>query len=137
MDIKVEVFASKVRDLDGNPENMSAAMEEQLRAFIDHLEEDSEPVRNEVHGPDGRQGGPEIIEIVQHVISNPHVIKGALTLLIQGLSNIASGQTKKNDQNDDDGKPSVISLLGKKIFLPASVAAISKFIEDVTSDAGE
>ena len=86
---------------------------------------------------DGAMGGPELLEFLLEMAKDPTTWNAAITLLLHQLNSIAKGQTKAKESDTEEKKQVQVSLGGRSIMLPVGAAAISKFIQIVTSEDAE
>ena len=110
-----------------------ADLQAEANGFADHVDA-SQPQINRTSAPKGAQGDFELIQFVIEVAKEPAAIKAGINALIYGANEISSAKSRSKEADEEATKSVRMKLLGKEIALPASVAVIKQFIEEITKN---
>lgn len=112
---------------------LSSDIKSELDEFSKHLGAD-EPKRTEKRPEGGAQGEIELIQFLVELAKEPAAIKAAISSVVYAINEIANARSKSGPQEDTEKKSVKMKVLGKEVVLPATVAVIKQFIEDLTKD---
>lgn len=108
-------------------------LKEEIASFVEHVSAESFS-QLETPAPPGAQGEFELVQFLIEVAKEPAAIKAAISSLVYAVNEITSARGKSSEDDPAEKKVSKLKILGKQIMLPASVAVIKQFIEEVTKD---
>ncbi|NOC47327.1 hypothetical protein [Ruegeria sp. HKCCD7559] len=114
-------------------EDMLADLEAEIDGFAKHVGASSIG-QSKKPAPDGAQGELELLQFLIEVAKEPMAIKAGISSLVYALNEIASAKGKSAVDDPAEKKVAKLKVLGKEIVLPASIAVIKQFIEEVTRD---
>lgn len=133
MKIEIDILGGVTAQQGANLADLEADLQAEAESFASHVGV-PEPDTKRKPAPQGAQGEVELIQFLIEVAKEPMAIKAAISALIYGANEIASAKSKSSEEDIEEKKAVRIKLLGKEIALPASVAVIKQFIEEITKD---
>jgi len=133
MKIKIEILGAVATQQGANVDDLAADLQAEANGFADHVDA-SQPQINRTSAPKGAQGDFELIQFVIEVAKEPAAIKAGINALIYGANEISSAKSRSKEADEEATKSVRMKLLGKEIALPASVAVIKQFIEEITKN---
>ncbi|MBD8875410.1 hypothetical protein [Roseibium polysiphoniae] len=133
MEIKIEISGEISAQQGVDIAELEADLRAETLDFTKHIQTD-EPVIRKTLAPEGAQSEFELIQFLIELAKEPMAIKAALNALIYGVNEIASARSKSSQDVPEAEKSVRVKVLQKEIALPASVAVIKQFIEELTKD---
>lgn len=133
MKIEIEILGSVATQQGANVSDLEADLQAEANGFADHVDA-SKPQAIRKPAPKDAQSEFELIQFIIEVAKEPAAIKAGINALIYGANEISSAKSKSNEEDEEEKKSVRMKLLGKEIMLPASVAVIKQFIEEITKD---
>jgi len=133
--VKVEIdIVGAVAMLQGaNLGDLEADLQAEAENFAYHVGA-SELETTRKPAPKDAQSEFEIIQFILEVAKEPMAIKAAISSLIYSVNEIASAKSKSNEGDEENKKSVRMKFIGKEIALPASVATIKQFMEEIVKD---
>jgi hypothetical protein len=133
MQIVVELNGITAAEKGVQIEDILKDLEAEISGFVRHVgaenfEQSKKPA------PQGAQGEFELLQFVIEIAKEPTAIKAAISALVYAVNEIISAKGKSSEDDLAAKKVSKLKILGKEIALPASIAVIKQFIEDITND---
>jgi hypothetical protein len=133
MKIEIEILGPVATQQGADVSDLEADLQAEADSFANHVDA-SKPQANRKPAPKDAQSEFELIQFIIEVAKEPAAIKAAINVLIYGANEISSAKSKSKEEDEDEKKSIRMKLLGKEIALPASVAVIKQFIEEITKD---
>lgn len=133
MQILVEINGLTAAEKGVHTEELVADISAEVSEFSKHVG----AVQSELHkksAPEGAQGEFELIQFLIEVAKEPAAIKAYINMFIYAINEIMSAKGRSKEGETEQSNVSKLKIGKREILLPASVAVIKQFIEEVIKD---